>query len=254
MDYRMFGSLFDGSHMIYILASIAVTVLLLWLPYRFMTKPKHKDLYLKFWGWATVFLHLSPLWIEFLKGNQAVAADNMLFPIYFCNMSMYLLLIVALWADKKSRTFNYLATFAAYAGVFGALISLFYPQYYLDGTTIFEWGVFKSMLSHSTMLMGCLYLFVGGYFKIDKYNVVVYAVGLLGFGLIGIVVNQVFALAGLHAPNAMYLQHAPIESAPFLNAYSIAAMMLVVVIGISSAYRFAKTRQVHVQAELVSNQ
>ncbi|MFA5235974.1 MAG: hypothetical protein WC399_03955 [Bacilli bacterium] len=253
MDYRVFGSLFDGSHTLYVLVSLAVTVLLLWLPHRFLKKQRHKDLYLKFWSWTTVFLHLSPLWVEFLKGNDAVAADNMIFPIYFCNMSMYFLLIVSLWADKKSKTFKNLATVAAYSGMFGALISLFYPQYYLDGTTIFEWGVFKSMLSHSTMLIGCLYLFVGGYFKIERKNVIVYAIGLLFFGLIGVIVNQVFAWAGLHAPNAMYLQHPPIESAPFLNAYFISAMMLLLVFGISSVYQVVKTRHNPIKTELVSN-
>lgn len=242
MNYTIYGALFDGPHIAYIAASLGITAFFLYLVIRFIKNQKYKDMFLKLWAWATFFLHISPLWINFLKGNAPVAADNMLFPIYFCNLSMYLLLIVAIWGDKKSKSFSYLATVTAYAGIFGALISLFYPEYYLNGTSIFEWGVFKSMLSHSTMLLGCFYLFLGGYVKVEIKNVLVYGVGLLGFGLIGIVVNAIFALAGLNAPNAMYLQHPPLEEVPFLNAPIIALIMEILILGIASGYNLYKRK------------
>ena len=83
------------------------------------------------------------------------------------------------------------------------------------------------------MLIGCLYLFVGGYFKVNRYNVVTYTIGLLFFGAVGLIVNWTFAAAGLNAPNAMYLQHPPIEDVPFLNVYVIAVLMVLLVFGIS---------------------
>jgi len=242
---RILGTLFDSYHLGYIFVSLAFTILMVWWPTRYIKQQKHKDIYLKTWAWLTVFLHLSPLWVDFLKGSTPVAADSMLFPIYFCNMSMYFLVIVAIWGNKKTKTFNRLATVAAYAGVFGALISLFYPEYYVHGGSMFEWGVFKSMLSHSTMLIGSLYLFVGGYFKIDKFNVVTYFIGLLFIGLIGIIVNATFALAGLNPPNAMYLQHPPLADVPFLNVFVIAAMMLVLVFAISSTVVYFRKKQSH---------
>ena len=236
MNTIILGSLFDGPHLGYIATSLAITALLLWLPFRFIKSQKYKDIYLKVWALATFFLHISPLWIAFLNGQPAIAADNVLFPIYFCNMSMYLLVVVAFWGNKKTKFFGYISTVVAYAGAFGALISLFYPDYYLHGTTIFEWGVFKSMLSHSTMLIGSLYLFVGGYFKVNRYNTIIYAIGLLFFGAAGLIVNSIFAAAGLNAPNAMYLQHPPIEDVPFLNVYVIAALMVLLVFAISYTY------------------
>ncbi|MFA5763156.1 MAG: hypothetical protein WC931_06240 [Bacilli bacterium] len=236
MNTIILGSLFDGPHIGYIAISLAITALLLWLPFRFISKDKYKNIYLKFWALATFFLHISPLWVAFLNGQPAVAADNVLFPIYFCNMSMYLLVVVAFWGNKKSKFFGYISTIVAYAGAFGALISLFYPEYYFHGTTIFEWGVLKSMLSHSTMLIGSLYLFVGGYFKINRFNTLTYSIGLLFFGAIGLIVNSVFAWAGLNAPNAMYLQRPPIDDVPFLNVYVIAALMVLLVVAISFTY------------------
>lgn len=255
MNTIILGTIFDGPHLAYIAISLALTALLLWLPFRFIKSQKYKDIYLKVWAIATFFLHISPLWIAFLNGDPAIAADNVLFPIYFCNMSMYLLVIVALWGDKKTKFFNHIATVVAYAGAFGALISLFYPDYYLNSTnSIFEWGVFKSMLSHSTMLIGSLYLFVGGYFKVNRYNVVTYSIGLLFFGAVGLIVNGIFAAAGLNAPNAMYLQHAPIEDVPFLNVYVIAALMVLLVFGISYTYEFVSKKMAILKRPLEQNQ
>lgn len=236
MNTIILGSLFDSYHLGYIAVSLAITAFLLWLPFRYIKKQKYKDLYLKIWALATFILHISLMWVVFLQEGHATAYDNVLFPIYFCNMSMYLLLVVAFWGDKKSKFFGYFATVVAYAGAFGALISLFYPDYYLHGTSMFEWGVLKSMLSHSTMLIGSLYLFVGGYFKVNRFNAVIYAIGLLFFGAVGLIVNGVFAAAGLNAPNAMYLQHPPIEDVPFLNVYVIAALMVILVFAISFSY------------------
>ena len=234
MNLHIYGSLFDFSHFTYIFISLSLTALFLWLPTKVFTTQTHKDIYLKFWGWATFFLHISPLWIEFLKGNTPVAADNMLFPIYFCNLSMYLLVVVAIWGNKKSKAFNYLATMTGYAGTLGALISLFYPEYYIHGGSIFDWGIFKSMLSHSTMLIGSLFLITGGYFRIQKQNTIVYGAGLLIFGAIGVAVNQTFAWAGLYQPNAMFLQHPPIEDVPFLNVYVISFMMIILIFAFTS--------------------
>jgi hypothetical protein len=196
---------------------------------RLLITDRGKQIFLKVFGLLTFFLHTSVLWVDYLKNGSATVADNILFPIYFCNCSMYMLLIVAFMERRNTKWFRYFATVTAYAGIFGSLISLFYPAYYLGATSIFEWGVFKSMLSHSTMLIGCSWLLVGGFAPIQKNNAFVYSVGLLGFGLIGLIVNGLFRIAGLNDPNAMYLSHPPLAEAPFLSAYTIAVLMVVLI-------------------------
>lgn len=244
METIILGTMFDSSHTAYIFISLAITALMIWLPVRFIRKQSHKDIYLKFWAMATFFLHISPLWVLFLQGDPPTANDNMLFPIYFCNMSMYLLVVAAFWGNKNTRFYGYMATIVGYAGAIGALISLFYPEYYLVSTyPIFEWGIFKSMASHSTMLIGSLYLFFGGYFKVNRYNAVVFAAGLPFFGLTGVIVNWIFALAGLAPVNAMYLEHPPIEDVPFLNVYVITLMMLIVIFIVSFSYEIISKRK-----------
>lgn len=248
--------MFDGPHLLYIFVSLFITVILLYLATRFLKKPKHKDAFLKVFAALTVFLHLLPLWVEFLTNNgQAFAYDNMLFPIYFCNLSMYLLVVTAFWGDKTTKAFKSVATVTGYAGTFGALISLFYPEYYFQAGTMLTLGVMKSMLSHSTMLVGSLFLITGNYFKIDvKQNVIVYSVGLLAYGLIGVLVNWTFTANGLHNPNAMYLTHPPIEGVNFLNAYTISLMMVGLVTLISYTINFFKKKQsLKVQTKVTAN-
>lgn len=249
-NFITFGSMFDTTHLLYIFISLGITVGSLYLASR-IKQQKYKDIYLKSWALATVFLHISPVWLFFLRGEPALVADNILFPIYFCNMSMYFLLVVSLWGNKTTKMFKYMATVAAYAGAFGALISLLYPEYYLASLGLEDWGVLKSMLSHSTMLIGSLYLFVGGYVKIEKQNILVYAIGLLFFGLIGVIVNGVFALAGLPEPNAMFMQHPPIEDVPFLNFYVIAIMMMIVVSSITIINELINNRKKAAKSALI---
>lgn len=228
--------LFDGPHLLYIAVSLIVSFIILFFASKYINKFKYKELFLKFWATLTVFLHLLPLWVLFLQGEQPIVHDNQLFPIYFCNMTMYLLVITAFWGDKKSRSFHYLSVITCYAGTLGALISLFYPDYYLGSGNMLELGVFKSMLSHSTMMIGCIYLMTGKYYKVQmKDNTIIYGIGLLCFGAIGLAVNGLFAAFGLRQPNAMFLQHPPIEEVPFFNFFVIALLMMLVVAGTSFA-------------------
>ncbi len=231
------GTLFDLAHIIYILISLTVSILILFIGKRYLIKQNHKDIVLIIFGLLTFFLHVSVLWVDFLKDGSASVPDNVLFPIYFCNASMYLLLLTSLWTNKSSKAFNYLAIVTAYSGFFGATISLFYPAYYLGSTSIFEWGVLKSMLSHTAMWIGSVWLLLGGYFKIEQKNVLVYFIGLLIFGFIGVVVNLTFDLAGLHDPNAMYLQHPPLEDVPLLSAYMIAFLMILLIFLFTNSYQ-----------------
>lgn len=223
------GQLFDTTHIIYIFTSLSISGLILFLGRKYTTTSHQKDRLLFWFAFLTFGLHISVLWVDFLRNGQASAPDNVLFPIYFCNLSMYVLFFLSLSKNKKSKTFQFFAILAAYGGIFGSLISLMYPQYYLGASSMFEWGVFKSMLSHSTMLVGSVWILINDYFEVKMSNVLHYFLGLLVYGAIGVLVNQIFAWAGLGNPNAMFLSHPPLSEAPFLNAYVIAILMCVII-------------------------
>ena len=205
--------LFDVYHTCYIIISSIVTVGLLLLFSR-VRSPNGKALILKSAGIATVVIHVSSVWVEFLILGHAEAYANILFPIFFCNLAMYMLLISGLIRNKEGLAFRWISTFAAYAGTIGALISLFYPDYYLAQPDFWDWGIFKSFISHSVMMIGSLYLFVG------------------------LAVNGLFAACGLEMPNAMFLLGSPIEEIPFFNGYGIGLLMICLILLFTVTWEF----------------
>lgn len=223
------GAIFDLNHSLYIIVSLALTAFLIWLGARIKTE-NGRHSYLCLWGLLTFFLHISWLWSQFLtNGGEALAPANILFPIYFCNLCMYTLCVCGLLRRTDTRLFRLLATFTAYGAFFGSMISLFYPDYYIGSTEgFFEWGVFKSLLSHSTMLVGALYLFTSGYVRVRWSNLLVFGGGLLICGGIGLGINALFTAVGIESPNAMYWDAPPITEAAWITNYVIAAAMLAV--------------------------
>jgi hypothetical protein len=234
------GQLFDQTHIAYILISLSLTIILLVLAKRNLKTFKHKMLFFNISALLTFFLHISVLWVDFLKNGSAGVPDNILFPIFFCNLSMYLMIFLSLYPNKETKIFEMFAIVIGYAGFFGAMISLMYPAYYLGAASMFEWGVLKSMLSHSTMLLGSTWLIVGGFFKIKPFNAVIYFIGLLFYGLVGIIVNQTFSLFGLYNPNAMYLNHPPLSDVPILNFFVIAMLMVLLISIFGFIYQLIK--------------
>ncbi len=221
--------LFDTTHLLYIIISLLLTVLLLIFANKYLKSAKYKKYFLRFFASATFILHISLMWTTYLSGdtNAGYAYDNVLFPIYFCNLTMYALFITSLM-NPNAKAFEIIATFTAWGGMFGSLISLFYPEYYLNTPTLADWGVLKSMLSHSTMLVGSVYLFVGKYVKIEYKNLLNYFYGLLACLVIGLFVNIFLGFFGKDV-NAMYLKHPPLEELPFFNFLTIPLIMLLII-------------------------
>lgn len=181
-----------------------------------------KDFFLSIWAFLCFFTHICIMRVTFVQnnGNFCEAYDNILFPIYFCNFMMYLLLITSIWKDKDSKIFRWISTFVAYGGVFGSLITFFvtFPNF-----SSFE--SIKSAFSHTFMLIGCLYLFVGKYVKINVYNLVPYFAVLLSCAIVGCIVELIFYLCGLQNPNSMYLVYGPWELSEF-KCWMFAIVML----------------------------
>jgi len=220
--------MYNSLQLLYIIISLFVTVSIL-IASSFLKREKHKDWFLKFWALATFIIHISIMWVNYLKFGKADAPSSVLFPIFFCNASMYLLLIVAFMKNKKGKAFYYLATFTAYAGMLGALITVFESHYFASSNTNISWGDIKSMLSHSTMLVGCLYLFVGKFVSIRVSNLIPFSLGLIGCGILGIGINSLFIACGLNNPNSMYLAESALSDVPFLTGPFFAGLFLILI-------------------------
>ena len=240
--------MFKMPHILFIVVSLTVSVGMM-IGLFFVKNRKAKDAILKSFALATFIIHISIMWVDFLKNGKAEAYDNILFPIYFCNFIMYLLLICAFMPNKESRVFKVFATFVAYAGVFGSVITLVITPFEIPAT----YERVKSLVSHVTMLWGCLYLFVGGYVKIGVFNLIPYVIGLAGCGIVGVIVNAVFLWAGLGERNAMYLQHPPAE-APMLSCWAISGLMLLVIFIFAALYEcfaYGKQKRFYKSAQMM---
>jgi hypothetical protein len=234
--------IFDTTHSLYILFSLLFTFCILIIAKRFIQSEKNKSRFLRFFSLATFLLHISIIWTTYLAtdNNYGYAYDNILFPIYFCNFAMYCLLICS-FLDTKKKYYKAFATFTAWAGIFGSLISLFYPDYYLSNPTLKDWSVLKSMLSHSTMLVGSLYLFIGNYITLNIMNILYYIYGLIGCLFVGLINNLFLGLFGRDM-NSMYLKRPPLDDAPYLNCFTIPLLMLLVIFVCTQVKRLVMMR------------
>lgn len=230
--------MYSLEHILYIVISLIVIGLILFGAH-FLKKQNHKNIFLLCWAFLCFFFHISTMYTTFFSnGGVGNAYDNQLFPIYFCNYMMYLLLAVSLWWNKESKFFKGMATFVAYGGTFGALITLFVtPPGFND------WSTLQAAFSHSCMLVGCLWLFIGGYVKINVYNLVPYSIGMLSCGVVGGIVELIFYLGGLPSPNAMYLVHGPYELPEFQWWMFLICMLAIIFIFTSLWEHFTRKKE-----------
>ncbi|MBO5324310.1 MAG: YwaF family protein [Oscillospiraceae bacterium] len=204
--------MFNAQHILYMLISGTLTAALLFLANRFVTDDASKNKILKFFAIITVILHYSNLWVDyFTTGGNATVSSNQILPIYPCNVIMWMLLIAALLRNKQRRLFQILGEFCFIVGsVCGTLgIAL---NFNFDNTpTLADYDILKGMLSHSTMLFGCLYLYFGGYVRIRMFNFVSVIAGLCCFIFCGVAVNELYQHFGMEAPDGMWLHSNPLN-------------------------------------------
>lgn len=227
------GQMFDGFHLLYIIISLLLTAIMLIYARKYLKKQHHKDMFLVINGLLCFFSHISSLWVEYLT-NDGVAHvnDYILFPIYFCNLLMITLLILSLLPNKQSKLYQILSIFTFYGGLFGPTISLIYPTYYLASGGNIDYYVMKSLVSHSFLLVGTMWLYLGGYFKPRLSNVIWYFAGIFLAGILGFITNVIYEVFLNRQINAMWMQAPAIDGTPF-DGWLMGTISLIVVAIIS---------------------
>lgn len=227
--------IYDPPIVLYIIisfAAVGIALVLLGL----LRSQKAKDWWLKFLASMSFLIHISYLWYEYLTYGYAIALGTMLFPIYFCNLNMILLVVVAFIKDKQSKVFKVLSEFLLYAGTFGAIIATLFSEFYNANPNLFDYYVFKSLLSHTFLLAGCLWLGVGGYVKVRVKNTISFLIGIMICIFDGFMINLIYEMSGIGDVNAMYLNSGPLSSVPWLTSYFIVACLVVLIFAFTSLY------------------
>lgn len=217
---------------IFNLISMIVVAGILFLLKRFVKEQKSKDLVLKIISIVVILTHYSALHVEFFQNNgQAIATGSYLLPIFPCHINMWLLVILAFTNNKESLFFKGLADFVflvgSVAALIGALVNINFLQ--AKNPTFADYFLFKGVIGHHFLVLGCVYLFVGGYVNLRMEKTMAsITLGFLGYVIIGFIINRLYARFGLPPVNAMYLLGAPFPAYPFINFLSIGIVSLIV--------------------------
>lgn len=202
--------MFNTQHILYMLISGLLTLLLLLWAAKTCIQQSQKDRFLKCFAILTVIIHYSDIWVDFFTsgGNVYVSSVHIL-PVYPCNIVMWMLLLASLLKNKAALPFQMLSQFCFYIGTLCAVLGIVLNENFDNNPTLADYSVLKGMLSHSTMLLGCLYMKTGKYFHVSPFNACSVAAGLLSFVLCGIGINRLYDHFGMEAPDGMFLRHNP---------------------------------------------
>ncbi len=144
----------------------------------FIKEERNKKTVLKVSGLLTVFIHYSILYVDFFTYGSAEVESSFLIPVYPCNVVMWLLVICAFSKSETSKFKKVLFEFTFYAGVVCGIIGIVFNVNYAHSPSLADYFSLKGMLSHSTMVFGCLYILVGDFIKIDVSNCISVFCGL----------------------------------------------------------------------------
>jgi len=198
--------MFNTQHILYMVISGALTVALLALAKGYAKDQTTKNFILKLFAIITVAIHYSNLWVDyFVSGGNATIENNHILPVYPCNVVMWMLLIASCLRDKKSLAFQLLGEFCFWGGTVCSVVGVVLNTNFGNNPTLADYDILKGLLSHSTMLFGCLYLRVGGFIRIRVFNTISVIFGLSSFVFCGRVVNKLYEHFGMTPPDGMML-------------------------------------------------
>ena len=159
--------MFNTQHILYMVISGVLTIALLVLCKVYARNEKIKNQILKFAAIITVMIHYSNIWVNFFaSGGSATIENNHILPVYPCNVMMWMLLAASLIKDKKCIAFQLLSEFCFYVGTVCGIVGIVLNANFDHMPTLANYDILKGLLSHSTMLFGCLYMMTGGYVRI----------------------------------------------------------------------------------------
>lgn len=184
-----------------------------------------------------VIIHYSSIYVEFFK-NQGVARafDIYILPVYPCHIFMWLLVIVAFIKNRETTFYKGLADFTFIGGTAAGLIGTLFNMNFLnaDVPSFLNYDLLKGLLSHIVMAFGTLYLFVFNYVKLEVVqSTISVAIGLIGFSIIGVIINTLFKIFNIPSLNTMFMLEPPFKEYPFINFLTIGILgLLITFIGI----------------------
>ena len=230
--------MFGTTHILYMLISAIISVGILVFLYVKVKDDDNKTLALKLMAVITVIIHYSSLWVSFFATGDKTIEESQLLPIHPCNVCMWFLMACAFIKNKESRIYKLLSEFTFWGGTVCGSIGIIINTNFGNNPTLADYDVLKGMLSHSTMLLGCIYLLVSGIVKIRVTNVISVMAGLSFFVIDGTIINTLYTVFGRGVCNSMYLQELPFPDMPWLNTLTMGLLGVSVALVATVIYEF----------------
>lgn len=249
--------MFDLTHVIYTVISALLTVLGLLVAKRYAKDQATRDKILQASSIITVIIHYSSIWVDFFtNGGNAEIEDNQILMVYPCNIIMWFLLIVSLSKKKDSRLITMMAEFVFLVGSICGIVGIVFNANYQSTPNLLDYDILKGLLSHSTMVFGCLYLYVGGYVRIRMFNALSCLTGLLFFVGDGFFINTIYDACGIDPVNAMFMREPLFPEHPWISIYLLGALALLLLFGLLALYEekfIPKDERWHVKIKQLAN-
>lgn len=220
--------------LLYNLISFTIMTVLLILCQKVIRKDSTKDILLKSVSIAVVVIHYSSLYVDFFTNKgEAMIENNMILPVFPCNIIMWLLVIVAFIKNKESSLFKTLSEFTFIGGTICGVIGVLFNINFLNNPNLLDYDIFKGLISHSVMVFGTIYLY--NYVKIEVVRTTKSIFwGLVIFSVLGLIINILFAIFDIPSVNAMFMLEPPFPEFPFINYFTIGILgMLVSFVGLN---------------------
>lgn len=150
MDLSVFGSV----HIIYLLITLPISFLGLFFAKKYAKTEKSQAIVLK----SIAILEL--IWIVINRLSQVfrygLVRWEQIIPDSFCGMTSLVLSLAVLFGKKDNPVYH----FAWFLGLIGALITIFYPTFLNQSSSVFYMPTISGLLHHSFTLVMVVALFL----------------------------------------------------------------------------------------------
>ena len=193
---------------------------------RYARSERAKSLVLIASALFTVLFHYSSLLVAVISGEGFISHlrenENLILPIYPCNVVMWCAVIFAFLKCKKGAFGEYIADYVFWFGLVSNLVGMFLNVDFINNPTLLDFDVTKSIVSHAALLLFVFLLPTFGHVRLNlSRNLMHIIISIVMMLMIGAFCNLVYTVlvseAEAYDVNSMFLIHSPFEGAEFLT-------------------------------------
>jgi len=204
---------------LYALVTFSITAVILYFSYKKLKTDKQIMKAFRIGTIITLIIHYSDFFKELIVNGKIVLTDNLLLIVYPCNLIMWLCVFLSFFNDTNSKVFKIVSEFVSFGGLLCAFLGVILNANYCNNPDLTDFGIFKGLLSHNTMIYSQVLLIVTKRVKLSALrNFFTSTFGVLlmmAFGLYDRLLDILFEVNPSDYNAAMFLFSVPFDSMPW---------------------------------------